>query len=129
MTLTGKFVHVSNDNYEPWLISIGIPAEAAAKYNAAKPHLEVTKSETGIVVKTTAGDKVFSNSVVFGQDSEIDIAGLKYTVNVQAVETGFNGTVKFGGKSGTFTIEKTSNGFVQTVVIDGVTAKRTYNKE
>ena len=57
-----------------------MPADIAARMCAAEPTLEVTKTDSGVTVKTTSGDKVFTNSVVYGQESATDIAGLKYIV-------------------------------------------------
>lgn len=68
---------------------IGVPADTAARMSAAKPTNEVTKTDTGVTVKTTSGDKVFTNSVVFGQDSQTDIGGLKYIVSVHLMEPNY----------------------------------------
>jgi len=81
-----------------------------------------------VTVKTTAGDKVFNNTITFGQDSKATIAGLEYTVNVTESANGYTGTMTLGGKKGTASTEKTADGFTQTVTIDGVTAKRHFKK-
>merc|ERR1712055_40448 len=129
MSLDGKFVLQCNDNYDAWLKAVGVPDEIAAKMCAAKPCLEVCKTDSGMTVKTTSGDKVFTNTVDYGKDSLTDIAGLKYTLNVNQTSTGYNGTIKLGSKCGTFTAEACDSGFIQTVTVDGVTAKRTYKRQ
>lgn len=58
----------------------GLSADGTAKVCDARPQLEVSGDTNGVTVKTTSGQNVFSNSIVFGQDSEASIATLKYTV-------------------------------------------------
>ncbi|XP_018022429.1 fatty acid-binding protein, liver [Hyalella azteca] len=129
MSVTGTFVLSSNENYEAWLQAAGIPADTATRLAAAKPTLEVTKGDNTVTVKTTSGDKVFSNTVTYGQDSEADIAGLKYFVNAEPTSNGYKGTIKLGSKTGTISVENNATGFVQTTTIEGVTAKRFYTKQ
>merc|ERR1711872_364414 len=93
------------------------------------PNLDVSRSSTGLTVKTTAGDKVFSNTIEYGKDSVVDVAGLKYTINVKETPDGYSGTMVLGGKNGTVSVEKTADGSCQTMSIGGVVTKRHYKKE
>merc|ERR1711872_52454 len=118
--MEGKFVLKSNENYDAFLKTIGVPADLAAKMVAAVPKLDVSRSGTGLTVKTTAGDKVFSNTIEYGKDSVVDVAGLKYTINVKETADGYSGTMVLGGKNGTVSVEKTADGSCQTMSIGGV---------
>merc|ERR1712212_979293 len=127
--MEGNFVLKSNENYDAFLKTIGVPAELAAKMVAAVPKLEVSRTGSGLTIKTTAGDKVFSNTIEYGKDCVVDVAGLKYTINVKETATGYSGTMVMGGKSGTVCVEKTADGSCQTMSIGGVVTKRHYKKE
>merc|ERR1712212_16634 len=127
--MEGNFVLKSNENYDAFLKTIGVPAELAAKMVAAVPKLEVSRTGSGLTLKTTAGDKVFSNTIEYGKDCVVDVAGLKYTINVNETATGYSGTMVMGGKSGTVSVEKTADGSCQTMNIGGVIVKRHYKKE
>merc|ERR1711970_876090 len=121
ITMDGKYVLKSNENYDAFLIAAGIPADVAAVFSAAKPTLEVTKNSNGLTVKTIAN--------VFGTESTNEIAGLQFQLNAKATATGYAGTMTFGGKSGTVACDKTADGFCQTMTLAGVTRKKHYTKQ
>merc|ERR1719154_521509 len=126
--MDGKFILSQNENYDAFLATVGVPAELAAKMCAAKPTVEVTHSATGVTLVATAGDKTFTNTITFGQDSPSEIAGLTYTINVNKTATGYAGSTKLGSNAGTVTCDKSADGFVQCMTVGGVTCKRHYKK-
>merc|ERR1711862_2129 len=129
ITMDGKYILTSNENYDCFLKTVGVPDELAGKMCATKPCVEVTFCATGVTLVVTAGDKTFSNTLTFGQDSPSEIAGLKYTINVNKTATGYAGTMKLGNHTGTVSTEKTADGFVQCMTVGGVTCKRHYKKQ
>merc|ERR1712215_511588 len=129
ITMDGKYVLKSNENYDAFLIAAGIPADVAAVFSAAKPTLEVTKNSNGLTVKTIANDKTFTNTIVFGTESTNEIAGLQFQLNAKQTATGYAGTMSFGGKSGTVACDKTADGFCQPMTLAGVPCKKYYTKQ
>merc|ERR1712035_234323 len=118
MSISGKYVHTSNENYGEWLTAMGIPAEHIAKLEAAKPQLEITHSGDQVIVKTIAGDKNFSNTITLGQDSKASLPnGLEYSINMTRSGSTLSGTYCMAGKSGNASIEFTAAGATQIMSV------------
>ncbi|XP_050730358.1 fatty acid-binding protein, liver-like [Eriocheir sinensis] len=130
MSITGKYVLSGNEKYADWLSAVGIPADLAAKLEAAKPSLDVTQSGNDIVIKTTAGDKNFTNTITLGKESQATLpGGIEYTVKLTLSGTTLNGTWDFGGKTGTATVEFTADGVTQTMIYNNIASKRIYSRQ
>uniref|UniRef100_A0A2P2IE43 Fatty acid binding protein 10 n=1 Tax=Hirondellea gigas TaxID=1518452 RepID=A0A2P2IE43_9CRUS len=130
MSVAGKYVFESNENYSEWLTGVGIPADVAAKMAAAKPTLEVSQSCNDVSIKTVAGDKNFTNTITLGKDSKTTLpGGIEYTVNMTLSGTTLKGTYNFLGKSGEASVEISAAGLVQKMTLGDVTAKRTYKRQ
>merc|ERR1739838_610148 len=128
ITMDGKFILSKNENYDGFLKTVGVPAELAAKMCAAVPTVDVTHSATGVTRVATAGDKTFTSTITFGQDSPSEIAGLTYTINANKTGTGYAGSLKLGSHAGTVSLETTPDGLCQCMTVGGVTCKRQYQK-
>nr|XP_053651725.1 uncharacterized protein LOC128701830 [Cherax quadricarinatus] len=114
MSIAGTYVHSSNELYSEWLTALGVPPDSAAKLTAAKPTLEVSQSGDQVVVKTTAGDKNFTNIITPGQDSKTELAGgLKYTVNLTKSGSSLEGKWMMGDKNGKVSVTFTNAGITQ----------------
>ncbi|TOF85603.1 hypothetical protein CGJ15_25850, partial [Vibrio parahaemolyticus] len=130
MSIAGTYVHSSNELYSEWLTALGVPADSLAKLVAAKPTLEVSQSGNQIVVKTTAGDKNFTNTIKLGEDSKAELpGGIEYTVNMTKSGSSLEGTWTMGGKTGKATVTFTDSGVTQTMALGDVTAKRVYTRQ
>merc|ERR1711862_552779 len=127
-TMDGKYTLKSNENYDAFLKAVGVPDELAAKMVAAVPTVEVSTTATTSTMVVKAGDKTYTNTITYGQDSPSDIAGLKYTVNVKLCPDGYSGSISLGGKTGTIEVKKTADGYCQCMTVGGVTCKRYYKK-
>jgi len=128
--MNGTYVLSNNENYDAFLKAIGIPDEKAALMLAAVPTVEIEGTGNGAKMTVKAGDKVFNNTVTWGQDSPQQLAGINFVVNASKSADGYAGSLTSpGGKKGTIEVKKTADGLCQIVTFNGVTAKRSYKKQ
>jgi len=128
--MNGTYVLSNNENYDAFLKAIGIPDEKAALMLAAVPTVEIEGTGNGAKMTVKAGDKVFNNTVTWGQDSPQQLAGINFVVNASKTADGYGGSLTSpGGKKGTIEVKKTADGLCQIVTFNGVTAKRCYKKQ
>merc|ERR1711955_87373 len=126
--MDGKYILKTQENYDGFLKAIGVPDDLAAKMLAAVPTVDVTSTPTSTTMVVTANGKTFTNTITYGQDSQSDIAGLKYTVNVNKTAAGHAGTIKLGDKSGTIEVKKTDDGYCQCITVGGVFVQENVQK-
>ncbi|KAK8378775.1 hypothetical protein O3P69_009473 [Scylla paramamosain] len=130
MSIAGKYVLSSNENYGEWLAAVGIPADRIARLEQAKPQLEVSQNGNDLMVKTIAGDKDFTNTITLGKDSKAGLpGGIEYTLNMNLSGSTLTGTFNMAGKTGNATVEFTAAGITQTMTCCGKTAKRVYTRQ
>ncbi|KAG0712212.1 Fatty acid-binding protein, liver [Chionoecetes opilio] len=130
MSIPGIYVLSSNEKYAEWLAAVGIPADAIARLEKAKPQLTVTHTGDQVVVKTVAGDKNFTNTITLGQESKAGLpGGLEYTMTLTLSGSKLTGTYSMAGKTGNASVEFTAAGAVQTMSQGGTTAKRVYTRQ
>ena len=52
----------------------------ATAMGTAKPITEFTKTDKDLTMTTILGDKSFSNTLVFGKEAKVSLAGFEYLV-------------------------------------------------
>merc|ERR1712098_641944 len=104
-TMDGKFILKSNENYDAFLKAVGVPDELAAKMVAAVPTVEVSTTATTSTMVVKAGDKTYTNTITYGQDSP------------------YSGSISLGGKTGTIEVKKTADGYCQCMTVGGSPAR------
>ncbi|XP_042204835.1 fatty acid-binding protein, liver-like [Homarus americanus] len=130
MAVAGTYLLSSNVQYSEWLSSLGIPADSVAKMVAAKPKVEITQSGNDLVVKTTVGEKNFTNTITVGKESKATLpGGVEYTMNLTLTGSTLKGTWSMGGKSGDASVKFTASGATQSMTLGDITAKRVYTRQ
>merc|ERR1719259_695808 len=124
--MEGTYAHKSNENFEQMLLSLA-SAEMATKLESAKPILVIAKTDNGVTITKPNQNKTFT--IVFGQESAVEIGAYEFKVNVAPTASGFAGSACGAKNSGTISYEATAEGLTQTLTIKGNTAKRHYTKQ
>jgi len=130
MSINGTFVLDSSDNYDVWLLAVGVPEEKMKQMVAAKPKMEISVSGDQLSANITIGEESFSSTITSGKESKAALpGGLEFTVNLAIADNVAKGTFIFLGKSGDAELVFTDEGFTQTVTAEGVTMKRIYKRQ
>ncbi|KAF2365530.1 Calycin [Trinorchestia longiramus] len=129
MSLSGTFVHASSNNLDAWLKAAGASDAVISKAMAAKPTLVITDTGSGLTINSKSADKEFTNTITYGQESPMEIAGIEYTMNVSKTASGYAGTISGKGKTGSTTCELSGSTLTRSYTLGDVAASHTYTKQ
>merc|ERR1711942_91503 len=83
MSINGTFVLESMDNYDVWLLAVGVPEDKMKMMVAAKPKMEISVTGDQLSANITIGEESFSSTITSGKESKAAIPGrLEFTVNL-----------------------------------------------
>ncbi|CAL4224894.1 unnamed protein product [Meganyctiphanes norvegica] len=128
--VSGKYELDSQENFEKWLMAIGIPAEKATQMGQSKTVVEIKLEGTQLTMVYPAKPHrpEIKNVITLGQASEVTTPMGKNTVNIRQDGNNMKGTVEAGGKTMKSTFAFTATGFVDTVTLGDITATRRYKR-
>ncbi|KAF2365531.1 Calycin [Trinorchestia longiramus] len=129
MSLAGTYILSSNENFEAWLKAAGGSDEQVSKAMKVKLTLVIADTASGITVTTKAGDKEFTNTITYGQESAMEVGGVKYTMNVSKTASGYEGTISAKDKTGKVSCSVSGSTLTRTFTLGDVTAKRIFTKQ
>ncbi|XP_018022432.1 uncharacterized protein LOC108678496 [Hyalella azteca] len=129
MSLTGHYTHSSDENLDAMLKAAGMSDCMCSKMSSSKPSMEIKETGTGATIKYTCGSNTYTNNITYGEDSSVDVGGMKYTVNASKTPYGYEGTMTMGDKTGTTSVEIDGDTLTKTMTLEGVTAKRIFTKQ
>eukprot|EP01010_Urceolus_cornutus_P001608 NODE_2166_length_622_cov_314.755672_g1706_i0.p1 GENE.NODE_2166_length_622_cov_314.755672_g1706_i0~~NODE_2166_length_622_cov_314.755672_g1706_i0.p1 ORF type:complete len:133 (-),score=11.94 NODE_2166_length_622_cov_314.755672_g1706_i0:110-508(-) len=128
--ISGKYELESQENFEKWLVALGVPEAKANLMGKSKTVVEVSVAGTQLtMVYPARPDRAeIKNVITLGQESEVDTPMGKNKVNLAQDGNNLKGTVSGMGKTMNSTFAFSASGFVDTVVLGDVTATRRYKR-
>ncbi|XP_030348152.1 fatty acid-binding protein, liver [Strigops habroptila] len=86
MSFTGKYELQSQENFEPFMKSIGVPDEHIQKGKDIKSVSEIVQDGKKFKITVTAGTRVMHQEFTIGEESEMEIRSgekIKTTVHME----------------------------------------------
>ncbi|NXE45026.1 FABP1 protein, partial [Casuarius casuarius] len=73
MSFTGKYELQSQENFEPFMKALGLPAEHIQKGKDIKSISEIVQDGKKFKITVTTGSKVLTNEFTIGEESELEM--------------------------------------------------------
>ncbi|CAL4194203.1 unnamed protein product, partial [Meganyctiphanes norvegica] len=117
--ITGKYELDSQDNFEKYLIALGVPADKAAEMGKSKTVVEVTLlgSQLSMVYPAKPHRPEVKNVLTLGQETEVTSPMGKHSVNLNLEGNTLKGIVKAAGKTMSSSFTFSESGFVDLLTL------------
>ncbi|NXA93359.1 FABPL protein, partial [Melanocharis versteri] len=73
MSFTGKYELQSQENFEPFMKALGLPADQIQKGKDIKSITEIVQDGKKFKITVTTGPKVLKNEFTIGEESEVEL--------------------------------------------------------